>query len=71
MCHCFVFKGLLLSTWVFNHPLIAAPFYQRLQLVTAGRHSLPLLQEALRGEAAEGELKGQPSNLTSENQFMS
>lgn len=70
MCHCFVFKGPLLSAWVFNHPLIAAPFYQRLHLVTAGRHSLTLLQEALR-EAAEGELKGQPGNLTSENQFMS
>ena len=69
MCHCFVFKGLLFSAWVFNHSLFAAPFYQRLQLVTAGRHSLTLLQKALK-EAAEDELKGQPINLTSENQFM-
>lgn len=47
----FVPEGLLFPLWAFDHVLLAAPFYQRLQLVTAGRHRLALLQETL-GAAA-------------------
>lgn len=44
-------EGLLFPLWAFDHVHMAAPFYQRLQLVTAGRHRLALLQEPL-GAAA-------------------
>lgn len=65
MCHRFVLEDLLFPVWIFNHRFITAPFYQRIQLVTTGRHSLTLFQEVLRA-AAQEELKGR-SNFTIEN----
>ena len=56
ICHRFVIHDVLHAVRVLNHRLITAPFQQRLQLVTAGRHSFSLFQEFLRA-AAQGELK--------------
>ncbi len=69
ICHLFVLEDRLFPTWVLDHCIITAPFYQRLQLVTAGRHGLTLFQEVLRA-APQRELKGQSINFTNENHFV-
>lgn len=69
ICHCFVLENPSLTVWVFDHRFIAAPFNERLQLVTTGRHGLPLFQEVLWG-AAQRELKGQSIDFASEDQLI-
>ncbi len=64
ICHVFVPEDPLLSAGVFDHCLLTAPLYQRLQLVTTGRHSFSLFQEVLR-TAAQYKLKGQSINFAS------
>lgn len=58
MRHHFVLQGLLLPVRVLDHRIVAPPMYQGLQLVTAGRRGLALLQEVLRAEV-QSELKKQ------------
>lgn len=55
ICHHFVLEDFLFPMGAFDHCLITAPFYQRLQLVTTSRHSLTLLQEGLWA-AAQGNM---------------
>lgn len=57
MGHLFVLQDLLFTVWVLDHLIITAPFYQRMHLVTAGRHSLALFQKVL-GAEAQGEFRG-------------
>lgn len=49
--HVFVGDDRLTAVGVFDHRLAAAPFHQRLQLITSAAYGLPLLQEILRAAA--------------------